>query len=313
MAQQAPFQFNPVYTGIAIRYTNESFIADMVMPRATVGKSMFKYQKFVLEETFRVPSTAVGRKSRPNKVEFTATEVTDSTKDYGLDDDVPQEDIDNAAGVPNMDPLALATTNVTELVALDREVRVAGIVQTASNYSQSTDLAGTGNQVSNPDSDPIGMFEDALDAMIVRANIAVIGNGAWRYLKVHPDLVQAMYGSQKQNAATKGMISAAWLADFLELDAIYIGKGWQVTSKKGQSVTTSRIWGKHISLLRVNPNAGAGAMPTWGFTAQFGSKVAGTIADPHIGLRGGQIVRVGERVKEVVSATDLGYFLKNAA
>ena len=51
---------------------------------------------------------------------------------------------------------------------------------------------------------------------------------------------------------------------------------------------------------------------TFGFTAQWGTRIAGAVPDNRIGLRGGQRVRVGESVKELIIAPDLGYFIQNA-
>ncbi|EHF7717022.1 phage capsid protein, partial [Salmonella enterica] len=51
---------------------------------------------------------------------------------------------------------------------------------------------------------------------------------------------------------------------------------------------------------------------TFGFTAQFGSRVSGSIPDPDMGMRGGQRVRVGESVRELIVAQDCGYFFQNA-
>ena len=51
---------------------------------------------------------------------------------------------------------------------------------------------------------------------------------------------------------------------------------------------------------------------TYGITGQWGERIAGTRVDPEIGLKGGVRVRVGEEVKEVVLANDLGYFFQNA-
>ena len=50
---------------------------------------------------------------------------------------------------------------------------------------------------------------------------------------------------------------------------------------------------------------------TFGYTAQFKDRVSGSIVDPDIGLRGGQRVRVGESVKELVVAKDAGYLFEN--
>jgi len=51
---------------------------------------------------------------------------------------------------------------------------------------------------------------------------------------------------------------------------------------------------------------------TFGFTAQFGTRVAGSTPDKNIGLRGGQLVRVGESVKEIITSDQLGYYVQNA-
>ena len=41
-------------------------------------------------------------------------------------------------------------------------------------------------------------------------------------------------------------------------------------------------------------------------------RVLKAVEDPDIGLQGGHRIRVGERVKELVIAKDLGYFVQNA-
>jgi hypothetical protein len=73
----------------------------------------------------------------------------------------------------------------------------------------------------------------------------------------------------------------------------------------------SRVWGKHCALLYISEQMADADQPTFGFTAQFGTRIAGTIDEPRSGLRGGQRVRVGESVLEVISANDTGYMFQN--
>ena len=73
-----------------------------------------------------------------------------------------------------------------------------------------------------------------------------------------------------------------------------------------------RVWGKSCAILHRNMNADTEFGVTFGFTAQFGNRVAGTIVDPDIGIYGGERVRVGESVKELVTAPDLGYLFSTA-
>jgi hypothetical protein len=52
---------------------------------------------------------------------------------------------------------------------------------------------------------------------------------------------------------------------------------------------------------------------TFGLTAQWGTRIAGRVAnDPRIGMRGGSLVRVDEAVKELVAANDAASFCENA-
>ena len=96
------------------------------------------------------------------------------------------------------------------------------------------------------------------------------------------------------------------------LDDILVGQSRLNTAKKGQPAALSRVWGKHISLQFRDRNANTRSGITFGYTAQWGGRIAGSMADSKIGLRGGQRVRVGESVKEKIVAGQAGYFIENA-
>ncbi|MUI52382.1 phage capsid protein, partial [Pseudomonas aeruginosa] len=129
----APFPIDPELTAIAIAYRNGRMIADEVLPRVPVGKQEFKYWKYDLAQGFTVPETLVGRKSKPNEVEFSATDETSSTEDHGLDAPVPQADIDDAP--TNYNPLGHATEQTTNLILLDREARTSKLVFNPNSYA----------------------------------------------------------------------------------------------------------------------------------------------------------------------------------
>jgi len=52
--------------------------------------------------------------------------------------------------------------------------------------------------------------------------------------------------------------------------------------------------------------------PTWGFTAEYGSKIVRAIPEEKIGLKGSIRHRVGEQVREMVSAPGAGFYIANA-
>jgi hypothetical protein len=305
---KAPFPIQPELTAIAIAYRNKQLIADDVLPRVPVGKAEFKYLKHRIAEGFTVPDTKVGRKSKPNEVEFGADELTASTEDFGLDDPVPQADIDNAP--PNFDPLGNAVMKTADLLALDREVRVAGLVFDANQYAAANKvtLAG-GDQWSDfVNSDPLDDIMLALDTPVIRPNVCVMGRAVWSKLAQHPKINKAVHGT----AGDVGIAARRAVADLFELEDILVGEGWLNTAKKGQPVALSRVWGKHALFFYRNRVADAQGGGTFGLTAQFGTRIAGADPDKNIGLRGGQRVRVGESVKELITAADFGYFIQNA-
>ena len=310
LAVVAAFPTSPELIATAMAYRNKRLIADSVLPRLPVGKQEFKYYTWNLGEGFTIPNTAVGRTSKPNEVEFSATETPSATLDYALDDPIPQADLDNAP--TGINPRSRATEGLTDLILLDREVRTAGVVFNANTYgaANKVTLAGT-SQFSDTTSDPIATIQAGLDALLVRPNVMVIGRPAWSVLARHPKIVAAV----NRNAGQSGIAAAQAVADLFELEEILVGEAFLNTAKRGQAANLSRVWGKHIALIYRDtlaaPNASQSRM-TFGFTAQWGDRVAGSNPDPNIGMRGGERVRVGESVKEEICAAALGYFIQNA-
>jgi hypothetical protein len=311
------FPLNPALTAIAMVYSNPAvaMIADEVLPRTPTAKK-FAWTQYDAAQGYTIPQTLVGRKSVPTEVDFSGTLVQDEVLDYGLDDVVPNDELDAwasmvkpATGGP-IDPLAISTMLTTKLIQLDREVRVAGKVFNAANYSggnQAT-LSGTGQWSDFANSNPLDAILSALDLPLYRPNVAVFGQTVFTKLRQHPKVVQAVFGT----AQTGGVVTRDQLAQVLEISRVVVGAGFVNTARKGQAVNNQRAWGKHAAFLYVDKEAAMAQQPCWGFTAQWGDKIAGEMAEPKTGLRGSQRVRVGESVKEVVSAPALGYYFQNA-
>jgi hypothetical protein len=304
----APFPITPELTAIAIAYTNGRMISDFVMPRVPVGAEEFKYWKYDLSEGFTVPDTKVGRKSQPNEVEFTATEETASTDDYGLDDPIPYSDILNSPG--NYDPVSRAVEGIINYVTLAREVRVANMVFNADNYATANKvtLSGTSQWSDFDNSDPALAIIEAFDTMVMRPTEGVIGRAVATKLATHPKIVKAYHG----NAGDSGIVPMAFVADLLELEALHVGEAFINTAKKGQAASLARAWGKHAVFYHKDPLADTRGGTTFGLTGEFGGRIAGQEDDSSIGLRGGIRVRAGESVKELITANDLGYMFVNA-
>lgn len=303
-----PFPIDPELVAVVVAYKNARLIADDVLPRVPVGKEDFKYLVYPKGQSFTLPDNKVGRRGQPTEVHFDANEETASTEDYGLDDTIPQKDIDNAP--QNYDPVANSVEMLTNLNMLAREKRTADLVFDATQYAAGNkiQLAGTDQWSDHANSTPIDDIENGLNACILRPNILVLGNATWSQLKRHPQIVKAV----NRNSGDAGIATRQDVADLFELEEIIVGQGWVNTAKPGQAVNLVRVWGKHASLIYRDMTADTRGGITFGYTAQFGDPVAGQREDPDIGLDGGVRVRSGEKVKELITANDLAYFIQDA-
>ena len=318
MAAARPFPVNPILTAVCIGYRNLDMIADQVLPKIPVMGEVYRFTRYPLAERFTIPNTLVGRRGRVERVEFTGTQDAGSTKTYALEDGIPISDIDaaasqRAAGLGNFDPEARAAEGLTNLIELDREVRVASVVQNPNNYAASRRLALSGtDQFSSPDSDPIKTLKAVQAAtLIYRPNTWVMGRDAWSGMSSNPKLVNAVRG----NVTGAGIITPDDLVRLFAgegLKRILIGESFVNNARKGQAAVMSRVWGKSLQALylddQIRPEQGG---VTWGFTAQYGTRGSGNWPDKDVGAEGGNIVRVWEKTDEKVVAPDVGFQLQN--
>ncbi|GLX85060.1 hypothetical protein tloyanaT_13120 [Thalassotalea loyana] len=299
-----PFKQNSVLTAIALGYSNRNFIADVVCPRAEVLTRDFRYTEFNLADSYTIPNTMVGRKGRPNEVEFGAEEKSSFVNDYGLEDAIPQHDIDAASNHPTFNPLNRATSKLTELVMLDREKRVANMIMNANSYVHKESLSGA-DKWTDSASKPLVQIADAIETPIVAPNVMVLSRKEALELRRNPSVVKSFNGTLGDD----GLVPMEWIRQQLELDQIIIGSARYNTSNKGQPVNLGKLWTGGAALIHLKPAAQVQDDVTFCLTAEWGSKVAGSFEDESIGLRGGQRVRVGESIRELILAADAGYYL----
>jgi hypothetical protein len=302
----SPLYIHPTLTAIAIKYRQDGFIADQVLPRVPVDRQEFIHLSDRLGDWITPPDDLVGRTGTPNALANSAQDPTTlATSNRGLDEAVPNQDAQNG---PTESALGRATQRIMSLVELRREIRVANLFATAANFTYTTTLSGTGQWSDYTNSDPVAALLAELDKPFVRPNALVMGREVWTKLRQHPVVVEGILGT----GAVRGVVDLQAVAALLEIDRIIVGSGWWNSAAKGQTVTKARVWGKHCCGVYLGGLGGPDGGNTWGYTAQFGSRVAGTYVDPKIGLWGGVYVRAGESVKEVVAAPEFGFQFLNA-
>ena len=198
---------------------------------------------------------------------------------------------------------------ITDIISLGREVRVANLaMDTASYAATNVQVLTAADKIDAfTTSDPLEMLEDALNQPVMRPNTIVFGQAEWSALRRHPKINKAVNG----NSGDTGLAMRAAIAELLEVEQVLVGRSLVNTANIGQTANLQRAWAGGIALLHLNALADNRTGTTWGFTAQYKTRVASQTADYDIGMRGGVRVRIGESVKEVISAPDLGYLLSD--
>ncbi len=300
------FQADASLTAIAIAYRNPDvvMIADDVLPRVPVGGRSFKWTEYPEAEMFSVPNTKVGLRSAPNQVELQGEQRDSGVVDFGIDIPLDNPTIGEAERA-GYNPRNRATELATNIVLLDREIRVAATVTDAAAYHADQKMAATVAAFFDDAADPFEAIDQMLDACWMRPNQLTFGHASWRAFRKHPKAVQAVKGT----TTAAGRLTRQEVAEAFEVQRILVGSGRVNVAKPGLAPAMARTWGQTITGQFIDrtatPETGG---VTFGMTAVHGSRVAGT-KTVDMGLHGGQLVRSGESLRELVVARRAGFLI----
>jgi len=287
-----------VLSGVSVRYTNEEMIADQVMPVVPVRKESDKY--YIYTRAWRLPQSKRAVGAEANEVEWNVSTDTYQCEEYALKDLVPDRVRDNADNPLDAD--VDATENLTELITLGREKRVADIAFAAGTYgTQTSALTGANRWDDYAGSDPIGDVRSAKAVVHAASgktpNVMVIGYQAHLKLLDHPDILERIKYTQR------GVITADILASVFEVDRYLVGKALYDSSQEGGTESLGYVWGKNVALLYAEGSPG---LKRVSFGYQFQSR-GFRVKKWREEKRDGDFVEAGEVRDEHIIAAPCGY------
>lgn len=291
---------------LSVLYKHEPSIWREVMPTRKVTKRSNVFFVYDKDDSFRVPSDQIGPRTKANEVDFNLDTDNYSVRDHGLSDFVDQEQIDDADAP--LSPQIDANEFINQLLDNAQEKRVSTIVFDEATYpaANKVQLSGT-DQWSDPvNSTPLDDLFAGLDLPLVRPNTLVLGALVWTQLRKHPQILDAVRGS-----IAGGIVTKSELAEVLEIEKVVVGRKSENTAKKGQTGVFSKLWGKHASLLFIDPNPGPKSI-TFGVTFMSKDRSTQRIRDDLRGVSGGEVVKTTWNSDEKVIAADVGYFIEDA-
>ncbi len=300
---------NTFLTSLSVAYKNDHSIAAEVLPIVKVDTRSDAFIKRNKESALATPDDHVGKTGKSNEISWGTGEGNYSVKDHALKGYVSKAEADD-----NKSPMkSFITTNrvVNDLLDNNTEVRAANVVFNADSYAadNKTALSGT-SKWKGADDDPLEDVKAAIAGCWVRANMLVFGAEVWDIFRSLPEIVDAVNGPTRQQGQQSGMASLKQVAELLEVNKILVGRRRKMTSKKGQALTQSYVWGKHLAALYVESSPGLEAV-SFGYTIQQMLKTTFNWFDPDAGVLGSDVVKVAFNADEKVIADDCGYLIQN--
>lgn len=307
MTTDRPFIINPELTGIALAYMNDEYIADSILPRVPVTKTIFAYNKYPDNAFTQAVDARIGRKGEPKTLEIKKERKLAECEPFSLIVEVPEEDNVTAkdSGESDNDPMSTAALLATEALKLSREVRVADLLANDKIYgSNVTTLTGSDSFV-NKKSSILEVYKDVLNRMTKAPNYAVVSDLNALYLQTHPDFL-SIY--KTVNEDDKGRVPLDFVAQQLGLKKIYVGSA-KVTKGKNN---LARVWGNDMVFFYQNPNARPEIGLTFGLTGEYKTMNVQTYFNGKKGSYGLNYVKPVEMIKELILAGSCGYLVKDA-
>jgi len=239
-------------TDFSLRLTFEGrYIADQTTPRKSVklySDSILKYDKSHLIRE----NTRVGPKSVTPTFEFGFDdEDTYTTKAYGLKALVTRHDMRQNDKPIDADKDTMES--LTELLAIDREIRVSSAMLSTSTFTSVT-LSGGTQWSTKATSTPIDDIETAVvaarDASGMLPNVIIADWEVFYRLVNHPDVIASNNLVGKGPLKRESVLQV--ISNWLGVKAM-IGSAMYNSAKEGVTASLAKTWANDVFIGYINP------------------------------------------------------------
>jgi hypothetical protein len=292
-------------------YENGDYIADIVCPIIETDKKSNDYQKFLRKDVITPDDDLIGAEGEASESDYSQTTGTYLCKERGLRGFVGNSLIANADD-PHK-PFEKRSKHLMNKILLGREIRVATLLQTTTNYLAANTSAAGNVWTDTTNGTPL------VDLHLMRSAIApgfiedtevvlVLALEAWQALIRHPD----MRGGGHVTATAQ----AEEIMQAVKIDRILVTEAQKNTANINQTATIARVWdATKAVMVRVPKSEPSDEAGLFAATFRWTRPTTGTPVGvrtwdwPDRGFGGGQGVQVELADAEVVVQNDMGYCL----
>lgn len=243
---------NTPLENVSLAYTPFGYIADDLSPKVNVEKESNLYYVYS-KDTMGLPETIRGDGAESNQANFNL-----STASYVLEEHSLHEDItDRQRG--NVDKAIKLDIDVTEyltgIIKLRREKDLRDIVQTATNWANTTSLTSTLAWSANTTtSNPITLVDSVSTVILLNAsknpNTMVLNDQAFNAAKEHTSIVDRVKYTSAQSVTESLLASLFNIPKVLKASVVYS------TNDEGLADATARVWNDSVWVGYIEPLPG---------------------------------------------------------
>lgn len=258
-----------------------------------------------------VDSRVVGRGAAP-RVQLITRDITEryQMEKHALEGLVTEEDYRNVT-----DPFKAEedeTMALTLNLELGKEVGLAGNLANPSVITSGVTLSGTAQFNDTANSDPLGVADDAVDAIIAKTgkspNVAIMDKLVFLRLRRHPQIWTRLGYTYNQS----GSLSVQNVAEALTVNRLMIAEGFYNASREGQADNIQRIWGPHLWFAYIEDSA-APYQTTGGYYLTYEGKQPREVTTwPVMNPKGAKAIYTEDAYCMLISDPDCFYLVQNA-
>lgn len=304
---------DPVLSNLSVDYQNTSFLSEKIFPVFFVDKPTgiyFEYDK----SKFRPNSDLRAPGQRANKVDYAFTQKTyGPIIEHALETDLLDE-TENLQDAP-LNNYEDATENLTNELAIRKEIDCFDILNTVGNFSSTTTITAADDKFSAYGTADViarikGMVDRVKKATLKQSNemTVLMGYDVLRTLEEHPQFMERIKYSQK------GVMTVDILKELLGVKEILVSEAEKNTSKEGQTDVLDYIASDNVWVIYINPRV-AKKTVTYGLTLRMTRGLAGKglpvskgglprlVKTQRFELEGKDVVQVSDCYKHQIIAT----------
>lgn len=229
-------------TNVSSAYMPDGYISEKIFPVISVAQKTGLLGKYG-NSHLRIENSIIGGEGKYRRVKpILRTTTQYSVESHGLEGIVTKDDYRNVE--KPFDAERDEVMGISTILWLEKEKVLADALGSTSVITQNTTLSGTSQLSDYTNSDPLGVFSTARQAIKTGSgsvgNVAIMSWEVWNKLIYHPKLL-SLY-----NYVEAGKLSDDNLAAIMGVDRVLVGTVNYNSAKEGQTDVLAPVWGKNI-------------------------------------------------------------------